>query len=259
MDKFYLLGSPISHSFSPKIYKRLFKILGKDAEYHLLETKKEEFESRIEEILDTTNNTKGFNLTQPLKEEILKFNIYLTGVAREIGSVNCVKIKDRRLYGFNTDYSGFKRSIMPFLEHIKGKDAVIFGAGGASRSVIKALIDIGIGDIFVINRTHKRTLYLRDLFHNRIIPVKFYEADNIVKRGKFIINATTVGLDSKGTLIKESWISKDKILYDLIYNPKETEFLRIGRKRGARVKNGFTMLYFQCTENVKIWYGGEIC
>ena len=259
MDKFYLLGSPISHSFSPKIYKRLFKLIGKDAEYTLLETKKEELELRIEEILDAARNTKGFNLTQPLKEEILKFDVYLTGIAKETGSVNCVKVKDGRLYGFNTDYSGFKRSIIPSLEYIKGKDAVIFGAGGASRSVIKALIDIGIGNIFVINRTYKRALDLKELFQDRIIPVKFYEAEDVVKRSKFIVNATTVGLDGKGALIKEPWISKDQILYDLIYNPKETEFLRIGKERGARVKNGFTMLYFQCIDNIRIWYGGEGC
>ena len=258
MDRFYLLGFPISHSFSPKIYRRLFKIMEKDAEYSLLETRREELKSRISKILND-KDVRGFNLTQPLKEEIIRFDIYLTGVAREIGSVNCVKVKDGRLYGFNTDYSGFKRSIIPFLEYIKGRDAVIFGAGGASRSVIKALIDVGVGDIFVVNRTYRRALELKKVFHERIIPVKFCEAEDVVERGKFIVNATTVGLNGKDTLIKESWIDEDKILYDLIYNPKETEFLNIGRKKGAKVKNGFTMLYFQCIDNIRIWYGGERC
>jgi len=255
MDKFYLLGYPLSHSYSPKIYERLFKSLNKVASYSLLPTKCEELKERILWIkLD--KDVLGFNLTQPLKEEVIKYIDVLDELSKEIGSVNTVLVKDEKLYGFNTDYTGFKKSIEPFLNEIEGNTALVFGSGGAAKPVIKALVDVNVKSVFVANRTFEKALKIKEMFGNKVIPVKLEEVESVISNVKIVINATTVGLNGNETLIKSEWINKDMILYDLIYNPEKTEFLKIGAKIGAKIKNGYDMLYFQCLENVKIWYGG---
>lgn len=253
MDKFFLLGYPIHYSLSPKIYKEIFKEREIDAIYALFPTKKEELRKRIKDFLED-KTVKGFNLTQPLKEEILKFDIELRGVAREIHSVNSVKIQNKKLIGFNTDYVGFKKSLLDFKEEILQKNAAVFGAGGAAKAVAKALIDVGVSNVFVINRTFKKAEKIKELFDGQVLPVPLEDAAHFIKQSKIIINATTVGLKDDKTLIKSEWINKDMILYDLIY-AKKTKFLRIGEEKAKYTKNGFDILYFQCIENINIWYG----
>ncbi len=255
MDKFFLLGYPIHYSLSPKIYKELFRERKINATYELFPTKREELMKRIEDFLED-KTVRGFNLTQPLKEEILKLDVKLRGVAGEIHSVNSVKIQNKKLIGFNTDYAGFKKSLFDFKEEILQKNAALFGAGGAAKAVVKALIDTGVSNVFIINRTFKKAEKIKELFNGNVLPVPLEDAAQFVKKSKLIVNATTVGLKDDKTVIKPEWINKDMILYDLIY-AKKTTFLKIGEEKAKYTKNGFDMLYFQCIENVNIWYGGK--
>ncbi len=255
MDKFLLLGYPIHYSLSPKIYKEIFNERKIRARYDLFPTKKEELGKRIKGFLED-KSIKGFNLTQPLKEEILKFDIELKGAAREIRSVNSVKIPKGRLIGFNTDYTGFKKSLSNFKKEIIQQNALVFGAGGAAKAVVKALIDMDVSNVFVANRTFKKAEKVKELFNGNIVPVHLQDAAQFVRQSKIIVNATAVGLKDNKTLIKPEWINKNMILYDLIY-AKKTTFLEIGEKKAKYAKNGFDMLYFQCIENVNIWYGGK--
>ena len=254
MDRFYLLGYPIRYSLSPEIYKKIFTERGINATYGLLPTKKGELAKRLSELI--SESAKGFNLTQPLKEEILRFDISLFGVASEIRSVNAVKIESGRLFGFNTDYAGFKKSIMPIKGRIKGKSGTVFGAGGAAKAVVKALLDIGVSELFVANRTLSKAKKLGELFGKRVLPVPLSDAGFAVRKSAIVVNATTVGANGENLLVKEEWIDGEKVLYDLIY-ARTTPFLKIGKLKKAFVKNGFDMLYFQCVENVNIWYGGK--
>lgn len=257
MYKLYLLGFPLSHSYSPKIYIRLFKILNIHATYSLYETKKEDLKERIYEFLND-RDVIGFNLTQPLKEEILKFKITLDPISEKILSVNSVKIYKKTLFGYNTDYIGFLKSLFPYRCELENTFSLVLGAGGASKSVILALKDLKIKKVFVANRTFEKIKNLTNIFGDFIIPIKLEEIKLIKENVKLIVNATIVGLkESDEPLINKDFIKKDMIVYDLIYNPIETKLLKIGKEKGARVKNGFTMLYFQCLQNVKVWFGGE--
>lgn len=255
MYKLYLFGYPIFHSYSPKIYERVFKILKVDASYILLNTKKEELKDRIEQIRKD-KEVLGFNLTQPLKEEILKFDVKLDEISNKIQSVNCVLVADSKLFGFNTDYFGFIKSLKPYKNILEDNESLVLGAGGASKSVILALKEIGIRRVYVANRTFERIFKLKDIFFDFIVPIKLNEIELIIKNVQLIVNTTTVGLSKDESLIDEHLLNKDMIIYDLIYNPSKTKLLKNGEKVGAKIKNGFTMLYFQCLENLKIWFGG---
>ncbi len=257
MYKFYLLGYPLSHSFSPEIYNRFFKTLKCDAKYFLYETKKEDLKNRLDEIL-IDKDVRGFNLTQPLKEEILKFNLKLDEISKKILSVNCVKIEDSNLFGFNTDYFGFLKSLYPYKNDLENSNALVLGAGGASKAVILALKKLNVKKVFVANRTYKKALDLIEIFHDFIIPLSLIDLNQIKDKIKILINATTVGLKEDECLIDENFINKEMIVYDLIYNPKITDLLKIALKKGARIKNGFTMLYIQCLENMRIWFKGDL-
>lgn len=255
MYKLYLFGYPLHHSYSPKIYEKFFKILKVDASYMLYETKKEELKDRIEKIIKD-KDVLGFNLTQPLKEEILKFDIKLDKISNKIQSVNCVLVVDSKLFGFNTDYFGFLKSLKPYKNIIENNESLILGAGGASKSVVLVLKEIGVRKVYIANRTFEKSVKLKEIFYNFIVPVKLCEIEYIIKNVRLIVNTTTVGLSKDESLIEESLLNKDMIIYDLIYNPPRTKLLKDGEKVGAKVKNGFTMLYFQCLENIKIWFGG---
>lgn len=257
MYKIFLLGFPLSHSYSPKIYSRLFKLIKKDAEYFVYETQKENLKDRIFELLKD-KEIIGFNLTQPLKEEILKFNLKLDKIAEKIQSVNCVKIQDGILFGFNTDYYGFLKSLYPYKIDLIDSFSLVLGAGGSSKAVILALKELKVKNVFVYNRTSEKILKLKEIFKDFIIPVKLEDLDLIKEKIKLIVNATTVGLKvSDKSLIDKNLINKNMIVYDLIYNPKETNLLKFAKEKNAKVKNGYTMLYLQCLENIKIWFGGE--
>lgn len=255
MVKLYLLGYPLSHSYSPLIYNRFFKILNCDAGYFLYETKKEDLKERINEILKD-RDVKGFNLTQPLKEEILKFNLILDDISKKIFSVNCIKIEEKNLYGFNTDYFGFLKSLYPYKRELENSISLILGAGGAAKSVILALKELKIKHSFVANRTYEKALNLKEVFGDFITPLNLNEIHLIKEKIKILINATTVGLKEEECLIDEDFIDKDMIVYDLIYNPKLTKLIKLAKRKGAKNKNGFTMLYIQCLENMKIWFNG---
>ncbi|MGB9749293.1 MAG: shikimate dehydrogenase family protein [Caldisericia bacterium] len=255
MHKFYLLGYPLSHSFSPYLYNRFFKILNVEAEYTLYETKKENLKERLEELMKD-KDIKGFNLTQPLKEEILKFNLKLDEISKKINSVNCVKVEDYTLYGFNTDYFGFLKSLYPYKKEIESTLAVVLGAGGASKSIIYALKNIGVKKTFVANRTYEKAINLKEIFKDFILPIRLDEVYFINEKIKILVNTTTVGLKDEECLVDEKFIDKDMIVYDLIYNPKLTKLLKIAKEKGAKVKNGYTMLYIQCLENIRLWFNG---
>lgn len=256
MFKIYLLGFPLTHSLSPKIYSRLFKILKIDAVYSLYETQKDNLHYRIYELLND-KEVIGYNLTQPLKEEILKFNIKLDNIAQKIQSVNCVKIKDGVMYGYNTDYFGFLKSLYPYKNDLENSFSLVLGAGGAAKAVILSLKEIKIKNVFVCNRTFDKIFNLKEIFKDFVIPIKFEELNSIKDKVKLIVNTTTVGLkENDDALIDENLINNKMIVYDLIYNPPITKLIKIAKEKGAKTKNGYTMLYIQCLHNIKVWFGG---
>ncbi len=251
MDEFFLVGHKISYSLSPKIYNEFFEKNRIDAHYGIFDVSPENFDSEIKIFL-ANENLKGFNITKPYKIRIIPHLNILSSEAEELGSVNCAVRFGNLFKGFNTDKTGFIRSIEKFGSEIKGKSALVLGAGGVAPAVVSGLSEIGASKIFIANRTFEKAKKLAERFERaKEIPVS--EIPEVAPECKIIVNATTVGLHGEKSLVPESAVRSGQILYDLIYNPEETDFLKTGKKKGAIVMNGRKMLEEQAKENLRIW------
>lgn len=239
-----LLGKSLSHSFSKRYFEEKFlKENLKGYTYSNFELSSiEEFP----ELLSKNPDIAGLNVTNPYKESVIKFLSEISDQAKQIGAVNCIKIKNGICCGYNTDEYGFRMSIKPFLEP-KHNRALIFGTGGSSKAVAFALKKIGVECFFVTSSEKKKTsntFRYTDL--NEIIMSRFL----------LLINCTPVGMfpDSEGCLpLPFSMVTPNHLAYDLIYNPEETVFLRKCREHGAQTLNGLSMLKLQAEKSWEIW------
>ncbi len=251
MDKLFLLGYGISYSASPEIYNSFFKKNGIDARYLLFDVLPEKFDIEVRKLL-ADEELKGFNITKPYKMRIIPHLNVLSEEAEELNSVNCVARFGNIFKGFNTDKAGFVRSITKYADKISGKTALLLGAGGVAPAVVSGLLELNVKKIFIANRTFEKAMRLSERFE-RSVAIPMTEVEEVAESCTIIINATTVGLHGEKSLVPESSVHRGQILYDLIYNPDETDFLSIGKRVGAITLNGKRMLKEQANENLKIW------
>ncbi len=248
MEIYGLIGYPLAHSFSSEFFNRKFQREGIHAEYLNFEI--EEI-TEVRRVVLSNPHLKGLNVTIPHKETILPFLDEVTPEAKAIGAVNAIRVDrlpdnmhDYRLVGDNTDYVGFKESIAPLVNPIKHRNALILGTGGASKAVRCALTDIGI-EWKQVSRTPTK----EQLGYDELSP-------EVLKRHTVIINATPVGTFpnvEQCPPIPYDCLTPDHLLYDLVYNPKETLFLKKGKERGASLKNGEEMLERQALAAWDFW------
>ncbi|MFD1167018.1 shikimate dehydrogenase family protein [Sphingobacterium daejeonense] len=245
MKQLGLIGYPLGHSFSKKYYQEKFKNEGIDhIDYDLYP---------ISSITDFPslylNNSDfyGVNVTIPYKKDVMAYLNELSEEAEEIGAVNCIQIKHTdhgiHLKGFNTDAYGFEMSLRPLLKPHHQK-ALVFGNGGATKAVVYSLKRLGIAYQIV-----SRTKTPNNLSYSDLSP-------EIIKDHLLLINCTPLGtfpnIEEHPDLPYEA-IGADHLLYDLIYNPEETSFLKKGKEKGAMIKNGYEMLVLQAEKNWEIW------
>lgn len=248
MDKYGLIGYPLGHSFSISYFNEKFENEGIDAVYENFEIPQID---DVKEIIDSNPDLKGLNVTIPYKQQVLKYIKELSPEAKAIGAVNVIRIEHKGnktvLKGFNSDVIGFTKSIEPILNTYH-KKALILGTGGAAKAVQYGLQSLGIETLFV-SRTKKKNA----------ITYEEVTAD-IVREYNVIVNCTPVGMyphiDECPKLPYEA-MDSHTLLYDLLYNPDETKFLRLGAERGATVKNGLEMLLLQAFVSWEIWNGEE--
>ncbi len=244
--QFGLIGNPLTHSFSKKYFDAKFEKENiTDCEFNVypLSTINE-----LPQLLINNPNLIGLSVTLPYKESVVPFLNEMDKTAQVVGAVNCIKISNKKLMGFNTDVLGFRQSIKPFLETAHQK-ALILGTGGASKAVAFVLKEIGI-DCFFVTRNKMNNNQNDRLFSYEELNV------NIIKAFKLIINTTPVGMfPSINTApdIPYQFISDSHLLYDLVYNPVETEFLKRGKEFGASTVNGLSMLHQQAEQAWRIW------
>ncbi len=239
-----LIGKNISYSFSRGYFSKKFETL--DLNHHSYVNFDINVINELDEVLKKNKtNLKGLNVTIPYKEDIIPFLDSLDKRARKIGAVNTVKItKKGRLKGYNTDFYGFKNSLEPLLEK-QHRKALILGTGGASKAVAYALKKLGINYKFVSRKAEDNKMYNYSQLTKEIIE------DHLI-----IINCTPLGTSpniSEKPNIPYEYIGKQHILYDLIYNPAESAFLKSGKDNGAKIKNGLEMLELQAEKAWQIW------
>jgi len=251
MKKFLVIGNPIEHSLSPILHNYWIKNNGIDAIYEKQKLNEDELEQLILQVKEKKIN--GINVTVPFKKAIIPFLDELSTEAKSTQSVNTIYLKDNRVIGHNTDIFGFETSIKKSRYNLSDKEVLILGAGGVVPSIIFALNKMKISKIKISNRTKEKAENIKTVFKN-IEIIEWGEVPNF----DMIINATSIGLkrDDKMNL-DFSLISKNKFFYDVIYNPKETNFLKTGQSLGNITLNGKLMFIYQALSAFKIWHGLE--
>ncbi len=245
---FGLIGYPLSHSFSERYFTQKFDSLGlKDCSYKLFELNSE---SEILNLIQQNPNLCGLNITSPYKQSIIPYLDSIDAVAKEINSVNTIKIQEHRLIGYNTDYLGFRYSLEQNTDVSKIKQAVVLGSGGAGQSVAYVFKSLNI-PCLMVSRTRQNNEKDRHLINYETLNSMEFKPDTI------FVNATPCGTHGKNenTIpdIDTKKINKGHIVFDLIYNPSPTLLLGIAGKSGAKTINGLQMLYSQAEYSWQIW------
>ncbi len=241
MAKYGLIGRNIGYSFSKAFFSTKFEQEKRKDTYHNFDI---EDISKLKEIATKESGIKGLNVTQPYKQSVIPLLDRIDKEAKKIGAVNTIKIlKDGRLAGYNTDHYGFAKSLANFLP-VSNKTALILGSGGASKA-IRYVLEAMAFEFRVVSRT-KTEDHLTYAELNQ----------EIIERHSLIVNCTPVGTfpnvqDCPD--IPYQFITNKHLLFDLIYNPRETEFLKRGFAKGAKVSNGLKMLEYQAKKAWAIW------
>lgn len=265
MKHYGLIGFPLSHSFSKKFFTEKFEAEGiTDCRYDLYPI---EHIKDLQDLLDKHPDIKGLNVTIPHKINVLQYLDWIEHDARTAGAVNCIRVTaespieaafsgeigirdhDFRLEGYNTDIYGFEQSLKPLIGDATD-DALVLGDGGAAKAVKCVLENLGISYKVVTRKPthHPDNILFKDLQPHHIM------------QHKLIINTTPLGTYpniDECPPIPYNYIGENHVLYDLIYNPEETVFLKEGRNRGAITKNGYEMLVLQAEKSWEIWNSKE--
>ena len=248
MKKFLVIGNPIEHSLSPKLHNFWFKKKNIDANYD----KKLINESDLKNIISEIKKKKitGINVTVPFKKLIIPFLDELSPEANQSQSVNTISEKSGKIIGHNTDIAGFELGLRHFKYDVKNKKVFILGAGGVVSSIILALHKMKASKIILSNRTKEKAENMKNLF-KFLDVVEWGDLPNF----DMIINATSVGLKKDDKInFDYSKIGSNKFFYDVIYNPKETIFLKKARELGNKTENGKMMFIYQAHQAFTIWH-----
>lgn len=241
MPIYGLIGKKLAHSFSKDYFTEKFKKEGLvDHEFRLFEL------GDITQVTELAkqDDLKGFNVTIPYKETIIPYLTQVSGSAQKVGAVNVVKIVDGQMHGHNSDYYGFKTSLEKWLPKEVDISALVLGTGGASKAVTAALEDLSIPYQLVSRTQSKGNLTYADLTEDQLL------------HHKLLVNTTPLGMAPEVDGYPELDYSKldhSHYLYDLVYNPAQTVFLKKGEQRQAHIKNGLEMLYLQADRAWDIW------
>ncbi len=245
MDKYGLIGYPLGHSFSKQFFTEKFAREGIDAVYDNYEIPDA---SMLLEVARDNPELRGLNCTIPHKKAIIPLLDHLSDEAQEIGAVNVIRIRRNEggkpmLEGFNTDAIGFMNSIKPLLKS-NHHNSLVLGTGGASKAICFALTRLGLKWTYVSRSRKPGTLCYEDL------------TPEVIRSHEVIVNCTPIGMFphvEEAPAIPYEYLTENHLLYDLVYNPTETEFMKRGAAYGATVKNGLEMLHLQALASWDIW------
>jgi shikimate dehydrogenase len=265
-----LLGSPVAHSISPLMHNEAFQLLDLDYTYLCFEVNEETLPAAVDGL--KACGIRGFNLTMPNKNKIVELLDELSPAARLIGAVNTVVNDDGHLTGYNTDGVGYMQAVKDAGYDITGKTITIMGAGGAATAICAQAALDGVEKIHIFaretSRFWDRTQKLAENI-NSTLPCKAVLHENkntaalaqAISESALLLNATSVGMapNTEGTIIEDtSLYHPDLIVSDVIYNPRETRFLKEAREAGCRTFNGMYMLLYQGAEAFRLWTGKEM-
>jgi len=250
MKKYFVIGNPIDHSLSPKLHNYWFKKNNIDATYVKKKIEERNLKNIISEVKEKKIN--GINVTVPYKKLVIPYLDKLSKEAEQTQSVNTIIYEKGSLIGHNTDIFGFYKAIKTLNFDMKGKKVLILGAGGVVSSIVFALKKMNVSVITISNRTKQKAENLKNLFKDL----------NVIEWGNLIdfdvvVNATSLGLNNEKINLDFSDTGNNKLFYDVIYNPGETNFLKKAKESGNVSENGKLMFIYQALEAFKLWHGIE--
>ena len=248
MKKYFVIGNPISHSLSPKLHNFWFRKHNLNAKYEKLLLEKNNLNKIVQKV--KTGEISGLNVTVPFKQLIIPFLEKLSPEAQNTQSVNTVYLENNKLVGHNTDIAGFELAIRHIKFDTSNKNVLILGAGGVVPSVISALKNLNTKNIFLMNRTKEKAQKIKE----KLEYIEIIDWGDI-RDFDMIINATSLGLNKEDDLgLNFESIKKKILFYDLIYNPKETKFLKSARQMMHIVENGKMMFIYQAHQSFTLWH-----
>lgn len=252
-----VIGAPVAHSKSPQLHMHWLKLHGLAGYYIPMEVRTED----LEQVLRTLPKAGfvGVNITVPHKEKVLDIADLITDRATLIGAANTLIFRaDGKIHADNTDGYGFINNIrqsVPDWDASAGP-AAILGAGGAARAVVAALLDAGVPEILISNRTKVRAEALRGDFGMRLRVIDWVQAGNMLEEAVTVINATSLGMIGKPPLrVPLDGLRSGTLVTDLVYNPLKTQFLAEAEELGCRIVDGLGMLLHQAVPAFERWFG----
>lgn len=244
--KLCVIGDPVTHSKSPLLHNTMCRLLGLDYEYACRTVKREELTGFLTAVRG--ENCAGFNATMPFKELLLPYLDGLDPLAKKLGAVNTVCIKDGKLYGYNTDCPGYTAALRSRGFDPKGKTAFLLGAGGAAKAVALGLSEAG-AEVLVANRTPGKVNAIAALSPDKIRPVSWPSAAlPELARVSLLVNATSLGMAGQGQFDDFTFLRslpKSCLVSDLVYHPAPTELLKNAAALGLATIDGFPLLIHQ--------------
>lgn len=256
-----LIGYPVSHSLSPAIFRAAFDAEGIDADYDLYPIAPDHLDPELRRILD--RGIRGLNVTVPHKSAVIQLMTDLDESARMTGAVNVIEVVPGGIVGHNTDLGGFEDSFVPLgIPDIQECQVLVLGAGGAARAVLVSLARRGASEILVANRFADEASNLVSLVapgypgvHFQVLPLEECEIVHAVSDTVLCVQATSLGLKETDPLpINPALLPKNCFVYDLVYGPEETAFVRSAKSQGYRTSDGKEMLLWQAAGTFRIWF-----
>lgn len=252
-----VIGHPVNHSRSPRMHNFWLAHFGLEGYYIPLDIDPKKFERSIRNLPEL--GLVGANITIPYKEKVLKIADKISDRAALVGAANTLTfLPNGGIYADNTDGYGFLQNIKSKYKDWSAREgiSVVFGAGGASRAILAALIEDGASDIILANRTRSRADQLRSDFGAKIKVVEWMKIQNYLSDASTIINTTSLGMVGKTDLpIPLSALKKNTLVTDIVYTPIETHLLATAAKMGCRTVDGLGMLIHQAIPGFERWFG----
>ena len=258
-----IIGYPLSHTLSPSMHNFIYQKLGIDVEYKKWEISPNNLKSHIEKI--NNENFIGANITVPYKEKIVPLLDEIRNEAKFTGAVNTIVKNNNKLIGYNTDVYGIEQTLDIKLKNDVINNAVIFGAGGAAKAAFFVLLQRGLNNLTIVNRTKSNALKMISKFNNVNCDqtiINLNEKSQIKSAclsADLIINTTILGMKGSGyediSPIDSTFIDSNSVIFDMVYNPTKTPLIKIALERNANIIEGLDMLVYQAIKSIELWTG----
>jgi shikimate dehydrogenase len=255
MRKACVIGWPVAHSLSPALHTYWLKRYNIEGSYTAEEVQSERLAAFLKNM--QANGFSGCNVTTPHKAAVIPFLDEVDALASSIGAVNTIIAQKGKLRGTNTDAFGFTENLrMEGAFSGKKNKAVVLGAGGAAKAVVKSLVDVGFADVMIINRTQAKAEQLQLQYGEKVITCDWEYRDEALEGTDLLVNTTSLGLKGKEPLeVSLQALPKSAIIHDIVYNPLMTPLLIQGKENGNRIIDGLGMLLYQAVPAFEAWFG----